>query len=189
MPKTVAVVESFNRSMHDVREHAERQFQQQVQTYRRGVEAMGRTGGTLPPDEVDDLVAAATALGISPNRMADDAAVFISIANIQSRVEAIEARNAERRAPLPRLHATLDAAKEEWARVRVECEQRLAAAQAAVTAAERALAAVTNQRDERADDDLAQIRRLHERNPHLFGALSADELRRFLAPPQRMRVL
>jgi septal ring factor EnvC (AmiA/AmiB activator) len=189
MPKAVAVVETFAQQMHDVREHAERKFRDDVQTYRAGVQAMAQTGGALPAADADKLLAAAQALGISPDRMADDSALFISISNIQQRIDAIDARNAERREPLARLQSEHAAAKAEWARVKPECDQRLAAAQAAVTKADRALAAVENQRDERADEEHAQIRSIHDRNPHLFGEVSVDGLRRFLAPAQPMRAL
>ena len=189
MPKAVAVVEKFTQSMHDVREHAERQHHELVQTYRRGVETMARTGGTLPPNEADALLAAARTLGISPDRMSDDAAVFMHIANLQSRIDAIEARNVERRAPLAQLQSNLDAARAEWARVKPECDRRLAEAQVAVTAADQALARVANQRDERADNEQQQIRQLRDRHPHLFATLTADEMRRYLAPAQPIRLL
>jgi hypothetical protein len=189
MPKEVAVVERFTQTMHDVHEHAERRFRDDVQTYRTGVQAMALTGGALPEADANKLLAAAQALGISPDRMADDSVLFISISNIQNRIDALDARNAERRSPLPQLQSTYDDARAVWAKVKSECDQRLAAAQATVTAAERALAKVANQRDERADNERQQIQQLRDRNPHLFATLTSDEMRRYLAPSQPVRLL
>jgi len=189
MPKEVAIVERLSRTLHDVHEHAERRFRDDVQTYRSGVQAMASAGGSLPEADAEKLLAATQSLGISPDRMVDDSTVFMSIANIQKRIDAIDARNAERQAPLPQLQSNYNEARTIWGKVKSECDQRLAAAQSAVTDAERALAKVANQRDERADDERQQIQQLRDRNPHLFATLTSDEMRRYLAPSQPIRLL
>jgi hypothetical protein len=114
--------------------------------------------------------------------------VFIHIRSIEARIEAVNTRNAERKQPLPRLQQELEAAKAEWSQVRVECEQRLKAAQDAVTQKERAVSAIVGMRDERAEDEQAQVRTLHDRTPHLFGSITADQLRRMLAPAAPVRL-
>lgn len=188
MAKAVAVVETFTNAMQDVWQQAEQQFSDNLATYRAGVRAMAESGGTLPPGEANKLLAASQALGVSPERLADDAAVFIHIRSIEARIEAVNTRNAERKQPLPRLQQELEAAKAEWSQVRVECEQRLKAAQDAVTQKERAVSAIVGMRDERAEDEQAQVRTLHDRNPHLFGSITADQLRRMLAPAAPVRL-
>jgi hypothetical protein len=183
MPDTATKTETDRNVLQDVREAAEQRFARHVATYRAGVMTMAQTGGTLPAAEAEKMVLACEALGISSDRAADDVSAVIRARNIEARIAAVHERNAAKREPLPRLQQELEAAREEWGKVRVECDQRLKAAEALVTEKTRAYEAVERLRDERSDEDQAALRKIHETNPHLFGQVTPDVLKRMMAPP------
>jgi hypothetical protein len=181
MPKAVAVVDVLEQVTHDVHEKAREAFARDVATYRAGCKAMAEHDGKLPEDEAAELLAVCQRLGIDPTRLAADHTAFIRLRNIDARVAEIEARNVARREPLPGLAAKLEEANAEFLRVQPECLRRIAQVEAAVNEARRAHDAVANLRDERTDNEQAEMRQVQDRFPHLFREMTPDELRRYLA--------
>jgi chromosome segregation ATPase len=181
MPNAVAVVDVLEQVTHDVHEKAREAFARDLATYRAGCKAMAEHDGKLPEDEAAELLAVCQRLGIDPTRLAADHTAFIRLRNIDARVAEIEARNVARRGPLPGLAANLEEANAEFLRVQPECLRRIAQVEAAVNDARRAHDAVANLRDERTDNEQAEMRQVQDRFPHLFREMTADELRRYLA--------
>lgn len=181
MPKSVAVVDVMERAAQDVYAKARESFDADLAAYRAGVQAMAESGGTLPADKSDELLAICQRLGIDPARLASDMTAFISLRNINARIEAIQSRNDARREPLPQLQAAMEKASDEFVRVKVECDQKMKAVEATLNEARRRYKAVANQREERTDTQRAEVLELQNRNPHLFQNMTGDELRRFLA--------
>jgi hypothetical protein len=185
MKSEVAVVDAYGQAMHDVIARAEAAYENSTATYRRLVAAMADSGGTLPPDQSDELVAACQSLGIPPERLADDAATIASVKRLTAQIEEVQQRNTARLAPLPGLQAAHETAQAEWLRVSGECQQRMKAAQADAAEKRKAYETLLNSRNEsheRHDRDLLQIRDL---NPHLFGPVSRDKLKHAITPRSR----
>lgn len=175
-----AVVDKLEQATLDVHARAEEAFARDLAAYRAGVQAMAKSGGTLPEAQADELVGVCQRLGIASTRLAADAVVFIKKRNIEIRIDAVQARNEARIKPLPQLHHVMEAATAEFLRVQTECRTRVQAAEAALNKARRAYDAVANQREERFDNERNEITELQNRNPHLFQPMTGDELRRYL---------
>ena len=185
MKSAVAVVDAYGQAVQDVIARAEAAYEKSTATYRRLVAAMAESGGTLPPDQSDELVAVCQSLGIPPERLADDAMAIANTKRLAREIEEVQQRNTARLAPLPGLQAAYEAAQAEWMRVSEECQQRTKAAQAEVSEKRKAYETLLNSRNEsheRHDRDLLQIRDL---NPHLFGPVSRDRLKHALTPRAR----
>jgi hypothetical protein len=185
MKSAVAVVDAYGQAVQDVVARAEAAYENSTATYRRLVAAMAESGGTLPPDQTDELVAACQALGIAPERLADDAMAVANANRLAREIEEVQQRNTARLAPLPGLQAAHEAAQAEWLRVSGECQQRMKAAQTDAAEKRKAYETLLNSRNEsheRHDRDLLQIRDV---NPHLFGPVSRDVLKHVLTPRGR----
>jgi hypothetical protein len=181
MPKSVAVVDVVERATQDVFAKACESFDADLAAYRAGVQAMAESGGTLPADKADELLAICQRLGIDASRLASDSTVFIGLRNINARIEAVQARNAARLEPLPQLEQAMQEASDVFVRVKVECDQKMKAAEAKLNEARRQYEKIANQREERTDAERAEVLELQNRNAHLFYSMTADELRRYLA--------
>ena len=182
MSKAAAVVDVMEQVTHDVHERAREAFARDLATYRAGCKAMAEHDGKLPEADAAELLAACERLGIDASRLADDHTAFIRLRNINARVAEIEARNIARREPLPRLAANLEEKRATFQRVNAECTARIKAADAELNAAQRAHDAAANLRDERSDNERAEIIQVQDRFPHLFRReITPEELRRFLA--------
>jgi hypothetical protein len=189
MPKSVAVAEAYEHHVQNVLAVAEAAFERNTATYRRLVAAMAESGGTLPPAEADELVRVCETLRIPPERLGDDAATIAAMRDLETQGEAVRQRNAERKQPLPRLESDYLAAKAEWSRVHEECSTRLAAAQHDLTQKRMADEKLFNTRDESTERIEIDALRLRERNAHLFGPVSREQLQRIVRPAgERVRL-
>lgn len=178
----VDVLEHATTATTNVREHALAAYTRDLAAYRDGCRAMAENENRLPEADAVELLAVCGRLGIDPERLSADAAAFIRLGIVEKRVAEIEARNAARREPLPRLAAALEKAEADFVRIRPEAMRRIAEAEAAVNAARREYEAVAKLRDERTENEQAELMAVYSRFPHLFrGDMTPDELRRFLA--------
>lgn len=181
MPKSVSVAAVLEQSSTNVHEKARAEYARDLAAYRAGCRAMAENEMQLPEAEAAELLEVCGRLGIDAERLVADATAFLRLRNIDARIAAIEARNVARRAPLPELAAKLEEARAEFLRVKPECVRRIAEVETALNTAQRAHDAVANLRDERADNEQAEVRQVQNKYPHLFHDLAPDELRRFLA--------
>jgi len=185
MKSAVAVVDAYGQAVQDVIARAEAAYENSTATYRRLVAAMAESGGTLPPDQTDELVAACQFLGVAPDRLAEDAAAVAEANRLNREIEEVQQRNTARLAPLPGLQAAHEAAQIEWLRVSEECQRQMKTAEDDAIAKRRAYESLLNSRNEstaRRESDLLHIR---DRNPHLFGPVSRDTLKHTLATRAR----
>lgn len=181
MPTDVDVAEVLQIEAADVAARAAQKYASDLAAYREGIRRSAAGGGRLQADEADRLIQASRALGISPERLSIDSTIMLRVTRLESEIESIMERNASRLEPLARLRAELEVAQAAWVKVRVECEQRLKAAEAEYNAKHNAVRQVESQRDERVDQQQAAVTALRNSSPYLFADVSAEQLRRLVS--------
>lgn len=186
MKNAVAVVDAYGHAVQDVIARAEAAYEKSTATYRRLVAAMAESGGTLPPDQSDELVAVCQSLGIAPERLADDAMAIANANRLTAEIEQTHQRNAARMAPLPGLQAEHEAAQAEWLRVSEECQERMRAAQADASEKRKAYEKLLNTRPESTERHERDLLHIRDMNPHLFGPVSREKLKHALTPRGRL---
>jgi hypothetical protein len=173
---------NLQHSLADVAAQAQQRHADDLRAYREGIRRMAANEGRLPPDDAERLIAASRSLGISAKRIADDTSTMLHVSRVEAEIESIMANNVKRREPLEQLREDHSKAQETFTRVRVECEQKLKAAEADLTAKHRAVQAIENQRDERVDAQQATLLALRNSAVHLFSDVSPEALRRIVDP-------
>jgi hypothetical protein len=182
MLRQVDVVDTYNDTIENVAVRAESHFQTQLAEYRRLVTKMADGGGTLPQDEADALIRICDALGVPPERLAEDSTAIATAKTLERDIAAVHARNAERRAPLPELQQRMIAAQRRYSAVRDEWDTKLKAAERESTEARREYEKLLNARMEPTDHLDRRLRDTHEWVPHLFGPITRESLKRVLDP-------
>lgn len=177
----VDVLQKLESAGTDVLREARAKFADDLDAYRRGVAAMADTGGTLPPDEAERLLAACRALGIPPGRLANDATVIVRHRRLAAEMDARLERNARHHEAVAVLKAKYDAESAAFMKVKTECDTRLKAAEAKSSEAYRAYAQADAVRSERVDEQQEGIRQLRNASPYLFDAIDPEALRRIVA--------
>lgn len=185
----VSVVEALEKNTRNVFEQAAESFRKRIAEYREGVRAMAESGGTLPEGQAARLLEVCQALGISPERLAEDTTTIIHERNINARIDEVHARNVAQKEPLPRLSEAYAKAEAEWLRVKTECEQRLKKAEADLNSAMAAFRRVEALRDERTDEDSTKLVQLRGRSPHLYGEITPEQLKRIVSPDGRRSII
>lgn len=159
----------------------EERFAAHLSEYREGIRRLASAAGNLSSEEAEQVLDSSRELGIPAERIATDGEIMLRACKLEGEIDAVLQRNAERREPLGRLKVELDTVTEKWLKVRVECEQRLKAAEAELNAATAAYNAVEQLRDERVDQQQSALLNLRNSAPWLFGDVSAEALRRFFS--------
>ena len=188
-PEMVDVAAALHQAAADVLTQARDRHAAHLAVYREGVRRMAATGGSLPPDEADKLLAACQTLDIPADAIEFDVARMAQHEAAAAEITAIEARNAQRQEPIPRLQAEFEKASAHWRAEKEECDLRLQAAQAAVTAARRALEKAHAVRMESSDPKRVEMLAIADRSPHLFKPVDAERLRRIIRPESRHSLL
>lgn len=188
-PEMVDVAAALHQAAADVLTQARDRHAAILAVYREGVRRMAATGGSLPPDEADKLLAACQTLDIPADAIEFDVARMTQHEAAAAEITAIEARNTQRQEPIPRLQAEFEKASAHWRAEKEECDLRLQAAQAEVTAARRALEKAHAVRMESPDRKQLEMLAVEERCPHLFRSVDAEQLRRVVRPQPRHPLL
>lgn len=181
----VDVVDVMRQEDADVFAQARAKYADDLRAYQTGVRRLAAGGGKLPRDEADRLLEACRALDIPPAKMDADVGAILEHDQLAADIEGIQARNAAKVEPVPRLEAEVQAAHADYLRVRHECEALVNAADAKVTAARRALSEVQRVTMERTGDKERGMLKVQDRFPHLFTIVEPDRLRRIVSPDQR----
>jgi hypothetical protein len=179
---SVDVVDQLAAATTDVLREARAKYAEDLDAYRRGVTTMADTGGTLPPDEAERLLAACRALGIPAGRLAEDATVMLRHRRLTAEMDARLERNARHHEAVMVLKAKHDAESAEFVKVRTECDTRMKAAEAKLNEAHRAYAQADSVRSERVDQQQEDMRRLWNASPYLFEHVDPEALRRIVTP-------
>lgn len=174
----VDVAEVFAQSLADVVAEARDRHAGDLSTYREGVRRMAEADGTLPPEESQRLLDAATRLGIPPDRLAADATIMLRHGRLVAHIEAAMQRAEKQAQVVADLKAKADAEAPVFIRVRSECMAKIAAAEARLIEAQRLYREAEAVRPERVDEQQSSMRNLEIAAPHLFRDLDADALRR-----------
>lgn len=187
MPATVDVVATLAGTIENVALHAEQENARQVETYKRLVTAMAESGGALPKDQADELLALCDALGVSPDRLSQDAATITMANRLQAAIDEIHKANAARLAPLPELEQQFREAHAEWLKVSQECRRKMDAAEKELNQRRQAFDKLQNSRGESTSYQERDLLKVTSANPHLFGTVTREQLLRIITP-NRSRV-
>jgi DNA repair exonuclease SbcCD ATPase subunit len=182
MPEAVDVVAAYAGTIENVALHAEQEEARQVETYRRLVIAMAESGGALPKEQAAELLAVCEALGVSPDRLSQDAATVNKANRLQATIDEIHKANAGRLAPLPELERQYQEAQAEWLKVSSECRRKMDIAQKEVNQRRQAFEKLQNSRGESATYQERDLMKVTSANPHLFGTVTREQLKRIVSP-------
>lgn len=185
----VDVTATLKQAADDVLSKARFRHEAALAAYQAGVRGMATSGGTLPPDDADRLLAACQALDIPADRLALDVFQMQRHEAAAAEILAIEARNIERQEPIPRLQAAVEQETAAWLALKEDCDARLKAAQATLTAARKAAEAAHRVRLESSEPQQREMLSIADRCPHLFKPVDAERLRRIVRPESRHPLL
>lgn len=187
MLKTAAVdvAATLRQSAADVLHQARATFAANLALYRDGCRRMAESGGTLSADEAADLLRVCRELDIPADRLESDWTAMLRHSRIEAVLADADRRNSEQAEKAARLQAKLDAEQQEWTAIRVECEQRIKAAQAKLDSVSREYQQAANFRPERLDEKREELLRLQDGSPHLFRDVEPEQLRRIVHPQIR----
>lgn len=182
MPQAARVdaAEALAQSLTDVVAKARDRHAADLATYREGIRRMSAEDGTLPPEESQRLLDAAARLGIPPDRLAADATIMLRHGRLTAHIDAVMQKAEQQARVVAGLQVEKDAESIAFGKVKVECDQRMRAAEASMNEVSRRYAAAAAVRPERLDEQRSGMRSLEDAAPHLFRDLDAEDLRRLL---------
>ena len=185
----VDIAAVLHQAAADVLSQARDRHSSDLAAYQAGIRGMAASGGTLPADEAQRLLAVCQSLAIPVSRLELDVLLIQRHEAALAEIAAIEARNVKRQEPIPRLQAEFEQASAYWRAEKEECDLRLQAAQAKVTAARRAVEKAHAARMEPSDHKQREKIAVEDQAPHLFLTVDAERLRRIVRPESRHSLL